>query len=315
MKGIFLSMRVCLITALLIASPILSAAAATTDDCPAVQFQDRKDSVKVGITVSLLTKFVSNLGFSPEWAHENKAIPPQSDEFYLKAVMFGAACRQIAADKGLTFEARQAALRQWISLFFVVPNPVTPPAPLPAPALPSSPPKSAEEVRQNVNALIVHPPSRPVILNPVVVRVFMKSNIRERGVASLQSALPSYDVRIGKSDIDPSNLADILVVNRSTVSKDLVIRVIEALQYQGVYIKSVQQSALMGSRKEIQVGTSLTADGSQTFAESDPLEISALNSLSGNEFWKAAFNGKAICNDIVGRGMSCHISDDGKPVH
>ena len=303
------------LAALLLSGPSLSAAAGPADDCPPVEFSDRKDSVKVGLTVSLLTKFVSNLGFSPAWEHENKSLPPQSDEFYLKAVAFGMACRQIAADKSLTFNERQAALRQWVSLAFLVPNPAPPSVPVPAPAVPQLAPASAEAIKQNVAVLIAHRPSRPLVSN-AIIRVFMKSNIRERGVAALQAALPSYDVRIGNSEIDPSNSADLLFVNRSTVTKDSIIRVLEALEHQGVYIKSVQQSELLGSRKEIQVGTFLTKNGLQMFADSNSLDLAYLNSLSGNEFWKAAFNGKAICNDKkVGFGKPCYISNEGEPVH
>jgi hypothetical protein len=135
-------------------------------------------------------------------------------------------------------------------------------------------------------------------------------------VIELRKLLPHLDIRLGHSDVGQENPVDTLFVDRDKVSEKSVLDVLRALEREGVYIKSVQQSRFR--QAEMQVGTILTRSDEASpfvaaFATAPPLDIEKLASLSGNSFWKIAFNGQAWCFPS-GQGVPCSISEDGRPV-
>lgn len=79
-----------------------------------------------------------------------------------------------------------------------------------------------------------------------------------------------------------------------------------------VAIKSVQQHER--SANQIQVGTIVPASGQLAFAISAPLNVDKLATLSGDEFWKTAFNGQAWCDRGIEATVPCTISQQGTPV-
>ena len=87
----------------------------------------------------------------------------------------------------------------------------------------------------------------------VTVSVFLKRNLTANAVPKLKAALPNYyDIRT-EAGMGTAYDADTLFVDRDWVPVDSVVKVLRALEEQGVTIKYVQQ--LLLRRSEIQIGT------------------------------------------------------------
>jgi hypothetical protein len=300
------------------------AALAQVASCPEVELRDRRDRAKVDATASLLTRLLSNLQIAGEYEREVKARLPNSDDRFLGLVQYRTSCLIIMSDTGLSTVQRLDMLRREYASIFLLSAPPPLQGVTTAPSAPrASPPPRPTFSGSTPNAPLVEqqlaqspPPAQPPRGDAVIVRVFMKSDLREPGVVALRRALPaSFDVRIGNSDVRPDFSADTLFVNRDKVHEHEVIRVIRTLGAQGVHIKSIQQG-IMGGRREIQVGTiaSDVAQTGQEFANTPPLDPSELAKLQGPDFWRAGFNGYVSCSSGIGRGYSCAMSADARPV-
>ncbi len=155
-------------------------------------------------------------------------------------------------------------------------------------------------------------PPLPPLRGAPIVKVFPKENLGQERILRLRVLLADFNVTQGKSTlVGNQHTADVLFVNRGRVSQQQVLKVANALHDVGVDIKSIQQRE--AGPGQFQIGT-LAPGGRQVFAGSAPLDLGALASLQGNEFWKAAFNGQAWCDQGVGRTRQCRIGNDGRPI-
>jgi len=153
------------------------------------------------------------------------------------------------------------------------------------------------------------------VVSKPILRVFLKNNMTSRDVVALAKLLPLYDVRLGKSGIDPSKEADTLFVNRDRVKPDEVIEVMRAMSSLGIPIKTIQQMPV-GGRREIQVGTVIDPQsGSQIFGSVDGIDIDSLSRMNGNIFWKAGLNGHPFCPAGIGFVVPCKIDLDARPTY
>ena len=104
-----------------------------------------------------------------------------------------------------------------------------------------------------------------------------------------------------------------LFVQRDRVTEQEILKVARALADVGDPIRSVQQRS--NRPDQIQLGTIVPIPNRPAFAGTKPLDLDALAALSGDAFWRAAFNGQAWCDAGPGKTTPCFISSDGRPVH
>lgn len=159
----------------------------------------------------------------------------------------------------------------------------------------------------------------PAAKRDPVVRVFLKNNLTKQDLVTLAALLPTYDIRLGRSEVDPSAAADTLFVNRDIVQPKEIVRVVEALSKLGVDVKTIQQTPV-GGRREIQVGTVVDSPDPnpvQVWQDLKPLRAADLVGRTGTDFWRTAANGVAACLSTDGGmyvGGSCVLDDNARPV-
>jgi|SRR6516225_4475897 len=325
-------MRRTILSIALATSIIGSAGAHATSPCPDIQAGDEKRDVKVGSSLSLITKLLSSIGLTAEYTTEiTSRLPTKADQI-LQLYQFKVSCELIISAADLTTKEKLQLLREEFQSIFLItkiapqsrlgvdPNYKTANFLLPMTLNRSGGiylhvPIWRIAASRDVHLIEDHlppPPANPPPKGATIIRVFPKKNLDVLGVIKLRRLLPNYDVRLGASQISRSDLADTLFVDRDKVAPEQVIEVLKTLNEMGVPIKSVQQSTF--KQPEIQVGTIVSSDGKQVFAETKPLDISELAKLTGAEFWRAAFNGYVSCSGGIGHAYPCRMSSDARPL-
>jgi hypothetical protein len=145
-------------------------------------------------------------------------------------------------------------------------------------------------------------PPPPPPKGAISLKVFPRKALGSAAqILQLRTLLPEFDILQGRSGMTGTDAPwDVLFVNRDRVSEQAVLEVIRALQEIGVFIKSVQQR--VARPDDIQLGTI-----KHRFSNSEPLNVQQLSSLSGDTFWKAAFNGQAWCGEKPEETAPCPI--------
>jgi hypothetical protein len=304
-------------------TPLARPKAQTPSVCLSIIPRDTATTVKVGASAGLISKLLSSLGLTGEYKTEANVRTPTDDESAGVIQALAIVCAWLDGDKTKTTDQKIEVLKGWVISMLTYQH------------------KRSEYLRRGSTLALVEfkvhhtarcspeqlhviktPPSLgDVISTPpppppkgaIVLKVFPKRNLSLEDILKLRKLIPNYDIRQGRSGLSGANYsADVLFVNRNTVSEDSVIEVMRALQSLGIEIKSVQQHSR--GPNQIQVGTIVPQTNHPAFAKSSPLDVEKLSLLKGDEFWKAAFNGEAWCDTGIGHTTRCTISSDGRPV-
>lgn len=312
---------------ILFAPPIANADETT---CPPVSYQDYITTYKVSASAGILIKILSHFGVSLSVQQDAKARLPTNDLQIMALVQIGIICRMYMQDSTLTTDQKAEKIMKWSTAIvgfardkgawnwrdYTFVDETIIPADfeliLESPVIKTM----IVEAGATSGRLLVPSPPPPPPKGAIVLQLFLKQNLDMVSVLKLRVLLPQFDILLGHSNVGYNYPVDTLFVDRNKVSETSVLEVLRALEKTGVSIKSIQQTHFQ--QPKIQVGTIImkakaSAPFVAAFGSTAPLDIEKLASLSGNEFWKAAFNGQAWCYPH-GQGVRCSISEDGRPI-
>jgi hypothetical protein len=200
-----------------------------------------------------------------------------------------------------------------------------PPAAMSPPPAPKSgaAPSSAPNGRKNPagakpSAAAAPGRMRTVAKTGPTLRLYFKNNLTAIDMAQLAGLLPTFTVVPGAHTmVNRSASADALFVNRDKVSRDEVLKVLEAFEAIGVPIRSVLQTPV-GGRREIQAGTVVVyatdnpQDQEQALTGQPYLSAKRLRGLGELEFWRAAWNDVGMCL-ADGQLLNCALDANARP--